>query len=149
MGIAVAIFGDLPRLESLNDESKIKWNREMEWLVSPCDYIVELVPSCQSLQDGTTVEVSTCDKISGFQIRIVPQNALAIDQNTSMHTGQTFLLKGILVNIQQFGGLFSPSNYHKLIVLSIPNLGIFMINLGFVIYTCSIIFAGDGKQTSV
>ena len=127
MGIAVAIFGDLPRLESLSEESKTKWNREMEWLVSPCDYIVELVPSCQSLQDGTTVEVSTCNKISGFQIRIEPHNVLPIDQNTSMHTGQTFLLEGILVNVQQFGGLFSPLNYHKVMMLSIPNVGICLL----------------------
>jgi hypothetical protein len=54
----VSIFGDLPRLEPLSEESKMKWSREMEWLVSPCDYIVELVPSYQSLEDGTTVEVS-------------------------------------------------------------------------------------------
>lgn len=55
--LSVAIFGDLWRLEPLCQESKLKWQREMEWLVSPCDYIVELVPSAQSLQDGTTVEV--------------------------------------------------------------------------------------------
>eukprot|EP00250_Pteridium_aquilinum_P005395 c15495_g1_i1 orf=34-1602(-) len=55
--LSVAIFGDLWRLEPLCQESRLKWQREMEWLVSPCDYIVELVPSVQSLEDGTTVEV--------------------------------------------------------------------------------------------
>ncbi|KAI5059929.1 hypothetical protein GOP47_0024349 [Adiantum capillus-veneris] len=55
--LSVAIFGDLWRLEPLPCESKLKWQREMEWLVSPCDYIVELVPSTHPLEDGTTVEV--------------------------------------------------------------------------------------------
>ena len=56
--VVVAIFGDLWRLEPLSREDKLKWKREMEWLLSPCDYIVELVPTSQSLQDGTTVAVS-------------------------------------------------------------------------------------------
>lgn len=55
--LSVAIFGDLWRLEPLPRESKLKWQREMEWLVSPCDYIVEPVPTAHSLEDGTTIEV--------------------------------------------------------------------------------------------
>ncbi|MCO5600718.1 hypothetical protein L7F22_054833 [Adiantum nelumboides] len=57
--LSVAIFEDLWRLEPLPRESKQKWEREMEWLVSPCDYIVELAPCAHPLEDGTTIEVSS------------------------------------------------------------------------------------------
>ncbi|KAH7291878.1 hypothetical protein KP509_29G039800 [Ceratopteris richardii] len=54
--LSVSIFGELWRLEPLPYESKLRWRREMEWLVSPCDYIVELAPCSRSLDDGTTTE---------------------------------------------------------------------------------------------
>lgn len=46
------------RLEPLKPEKKAMWKREMDCLLSVCDYIVEFIPTTsQSLQDGTALEV--------------------------------------------------------------------------------------------
>ncbi|KAJ0967157.1 hypothetical protein J5N97_024074 [Dioscorea zingiberensis] len=51
------VFGQCWRLEPLSTEKKSLWRREMECLLSVCDYIVEFYPSVQNLPDGTTVDV--------------------------------------------------------------------------------------------
>ncbi|WCJ22789.1 Rop guanine nucleotide exchange factor 3 [Euphorbia peplus] len=51
------VFGNNLRLEPLNPEKKALWKREMNCLLSVCDYIVELIPKSQNLQDGTTLEI--------------------------------------------------------------------------------------------
>ena len=56
-GIAASLFGELWRLEPLSHERRIRWRREMEWLLSVSDHIVELVPSWQSFPDGSSTEV--------------------------------------------------------------------------------------------
>lgn len=38
-------------------ELKARWRREMNWLLSVTDYIVEFVPSRQTSKDGVTMEV--------------------------------------------------------------------------------------------
>ena len=44
-------------MEPLAEERKNKWHREMDWLLSPTKYMVELVPSKQSGANGRTMEV--------------------------------------------------------------------------------------------
>ncbi|CAF1715006.1 unnamed protein product [Brassica oleracea var. botrytis] len=51
------VFGQNLRLEPLETEKRALWKREMNCLLSVCDYIVEFIPRCQSLSNGTTVEV--------------------------------------------------------------------------------------------
>ncbi|GFP86344.1 rop guanine nucleotide exchange factor 7 [Phtheirospermum japonicum] len=51
------VFGQLWRLEPLPSEKKSMWQREMEWLLCVSDYIVEMIPSWQTLPDGNRVEV--------------------------------------------------------------------------------------------
>lgn len=51
------MFGQNLRLEPLETEKRGLWKREMNCLLSVCDYIVEFIPRCQSLSNGTTVEV--------------------------------------------------------------------------------------------
>ncbi|XP_065859570.1 rop guanine nucleotide exchange factor 3 isoform X2 [Euphorbia lathyris] len=51
------VFGNNLRLEPLKPEKKALWKREMNCLLSVCDYIVELIPKSQNLQDGTALEV--------------------------------------------------------------------------------------------
>ena len=46
------VFGELWRLEPLAAPRKAMWTREMEWLLSVADSIVELIPSTQELPDG-------------------------------------------------------------------------------------------------
>ncbi|XP_047048353.1 rop guanine nucleotide exchange factor 1-like isoform X1 [Lolium rigidum] len=50
--LSATVFGELWRLEPLAAPRKAMWTREMEWLLSVADSIVELTPSVQELPDG-------------------------------------------------------------------------------------------------
>ncbi|XP_059651411.1 rop guanine nucleotide exchange factor 3-like [Cornus florida] len=54
-----SVFGQHLRLEPLHPEKKLMWKREMNCLLSVCDYIVEFFPASQNLKDGTALEVMT------------------------------------------------------------------------------------------
>ncbi|KAF2315307.1 hypothetical protein GH714_038784 [Hevea brasiliensis] len=51
------LFGQNLRLEPMKPEKKAMWKREMDCLLSVCDYIVEFIPKSQNLKDGTALEV--------------------------------------------------------------------------------------------
>lgn len=51
------MFGEQSRLRPMSEESKIRWKREVGWLLSVTDHIVELVPSQQIGKDGQSMEV--------------------------------------------------------------------------------------------
>lgn len=55
--LSASIFGELWRLEPMAFDRKVRWQREMGWLLSVSDHIVEFVPSVQTLPDGTKTEV--------------------------------------------------------------------------------------------
>ncbi|KAL3521151.1 hypothetical protein ACH5RR_019300 [Cinchona calisaya] len=57
--LCATVFGQLWRLEPLPSEKKIMWQKEMGCLLSVSDYIVELIPSVQTLPDGKKLEVMT------------------------------------------------------------------------------------------
>ncbi|KAJ8747159.1 hypothetical protein K2173_004575 [Erythroxylum novogranatense] len=57
--LAASVFGELWKLEPLNEERKNKWRREMDWLLSPANYMVELVPAKQNGANGRTLEIMT------------------------------------------------------------------------------------------
>lgn len=72
--LSASVFGELWRLEPLAVERRTMWRREMEWLLSVSDHIVELVPSWQSYPDGSPLEVSSfcsfaCKYICDFSSR--------------------------------------------------------------------------------
>ncbi|KAL6601645.1 hypothetical protein ACP70R_044865 [Stipagrostis hirtigluma subsp. patula] len=50
--LSATVFGELWRLEPLAPARKAMWTREMEWLLSVADSIVELTPSVQELPEG-------------------------------------------------------------------------------------------------
>ncbi|BFG21990.1 hypothetical protein CerSpe_082640 [Prunus speciosa] len=64
------VFGQNLRLEPLNPEKKAMWKREMNCLLSVCDYIVELIPISQNLQDGTEMELMTSRPRSDLYINL-------------------------------------------------------------------------------
>ncbi|KAF3441495.1 hypothetical protein FNV43_RR15409 [Rhamnella rubrinervis] len=65
------VFGQNLRLEPLKPEKKAMWKREMDCLLSVCDYIVEFVPTTsQSLQDGTAFEVMSSRPRSDIYINL-------------------------------------------------------------------------------
>ncbi|KAI3792896.1 hypothetical protein L2E82_06788 [Cichorium intybus] len=55
--LAGAVFGELWKLEPLSEERKSKWRKEMEWLLAPTNYMVELVPAKQYGANGRTLEI--------------------------------------------------------------------------------------------
>ncbi|KAK3183483.1 hypothetical protein Dsin_030769 [Dipteronia sinensis] len=57
--LAASVFGELWKLEPLSEERKTKWQREMDWLLSPTNYMVELVPAKQNGANGRTLEIMT------------------------------------------------------------------------------------------
>ncbi|XP_074270543.1 rop guanine nucleotide exchange factor 14-like [Silene latifolia] len=57
--LAASVFGELWKLEPLAEEGKAKWIKEMNWLLSPANYMVELVPAEQSGSNGRTFEIMT------------------------------------------------------------------------------------------
>lgn len=57
--LANSIFGELWKLEPLSEEKKQKWRREMDWLLSPTNYMIELVPTKQTDANGRSIEIMT------------------------------------------------------------------------------------------
>lgn len=55
---AASVFGEQWKLEPMSAERKKRWRKEVDWLLSVTDYIVEFVPSQQKSKDGTNMEVS-------------------------------------------------------------------------------------------
>ncbi|XP_024016661.1 rop guanine nucleotide exchange factor 14 isoform X2 [Eutrema salsugineum] len=57
--LATTIFGELWKLEPLSKDKKQRWRREMDWLLSPTNHMIELVPSKQDGENGTSLEIMT------------------------------------------------------------------------------------------
>ncbi|XP_062205567.1 rop guanine nucleotide exchange factor 3-like [Phragmites australis] len=64
------VFGSCHKLEPLPAGKKSMWMREMDCLLSVCDYIVEFYPSTQALPDGTKVEVMATRPRSDIYINL-------------------------------------------------------------------------------
>ncbi|EPS63690.1 hypothetical protein M569_11093, partial [Genlisea aurea] len=70
VNLSATVFGELWKLEPLSDEKKRKWRTEMDWLLSPTNYMVELVPAKQSCSDGGILEVMTTKPRSDIQMNL-------------------------------------------------------------------------------
>ncbi|KAJ7530494.1 hypothetical protein O6H91_14G005900 [Diphasiastrum complanatum] len=68
--LSASVFGELYRLEPLAPDRKNMWEREMKWLLSVTDHIVEFVPTWQSFPDGSSKEVMVSIPRSDLQINI-------------------------------------------------------------------------------
>ncbi|KAA8534964.1 hypothetical protein F0562_029967 [Nyssa sinensis] len=55
--LAASVFGEQRKLEPMPAERKARWRKEIDWLLSVTDNIVELVPSQQKSKDGTSMEI--------------------------------------------------------------------------------------------
>lgn len=64
------VFGSCHKLEPLPAGKKAMWTREMDCLLSVCDYIVQFYPSTQTLPDGTKVEVMATRPRSDIYINL-------------------------------------------------------------------------------
>lgn len=54
---AASVFGEQTRLEPMSPGRKARWRKEVDWLLSVTDHIVEFAPSHQRTKDGTSMEV--------------------------------------------------------------------------------------------
>ncbi|KAL1532301.1 rop guanine nucleotide exchange factor 14-like isoform X1 [Salvia divinorum] len=57
--LAASVFGELWKLEPLPEERRSEWQREMDWLLAPTNFMVELVPAKQNDANGRTLEIMT------------------------------------------------------------------------------------------
>ncbi|KAK8524926.1 hypothetical protein V6N12_029777 [Hibiscus sabdariffa] len=55
--LAASVFGEQSRLEPMTAERKSRWRKEIDWLFSVSDCIVEFVPSQQKNKDGSNMEI--------------------------------------------------------------------------------------------
>lgn len=55
--MAASVFGEQRKLEPMPPDVKARWRKEIDWLLSVTDHIVEFVPSQQVSKDGTSMEV--------------------------------------------------------------------------------------------
>ncbi|KAL7152469.1 hypothetical protein ABFS83_04G099100 [Erythranthe nasuta] len=55
--LAASAFGEQKRLEPMSPEMKARWKKEIDWLLSVTDHIVEFVPSKQKAKDGSNMEI--------------------------------------------------------------------------------------------
>lgn len=56
--LAASVFGEQKKLEPMSADRKMKWRKEIDWLLSVTDHIVEFVPSFQESPNGTSMEVN-------------------------------------------------------------------------------------------
>ncbi|XP_060219256.1 rop guanine nucleotide exchange factor 12-like [Lycium barbarum] len=68
--LAASVFGEMKRLEPMPAERKAKWKKEIGWLLSVTDHIVEFVPCKQTSKDGTNMEVMVTKQRSDLQMNI-------------------------------------------------------------------------------
>ncbi|KAJ0006970.1 hypothetical protein Pint_29742 [Pistacia integerrima] len=55
--LAASAFSEQNRLEPMAAETKSRWRKEIDWLLSVADQIVEFVPSQQKSKDGSNMEI--------------------------------------------------------------------------------------------
>ncbi|CAN4086834.1 unnamed protein product [Withania somnifera] len=68
--LAASAFGEQKRLEPVQPETKIKWRREIDWLLSVTDHIVEFVATKQKSIDGTNMEIMVTKQRTDLQMNI-------------------------------------------------------------------------------
>ncbi|RYR50704.1 hypothetical protein Ahy_A07g037331 isoform B [Arachis hypogaea] len=68
--LAASIFGEQRRLEPMPPERKAKWRKEIDWLLSVTDYVVEMVPSQQVGKDGTIMEIMTTKQRTDLHMNV-------------------------------------------------------------------------------
>ncbi|KFK39771.1 hypothetical protein AALP_AA3G285500 [Arabis alpina] len=55
--LAASIFGEQTKLQPMAPDRKVRWKKEIDWLLSVTDHIVEFVPSQQISKDGVCTEI--------------------------------------------------------------------------------------------
>ncbi|GJM90833.1 hypothetical protein PR202_ga07151 [Eleusine coracana subsp. coracana] len=80
--LAASVFGEHRKLEPMAPDTKERWKREVGWLLSVTDHIVEFVPTRQTAENGMTMEV-----MSTAQRRDLAMNVPALRKLDAMLLG--------------------------------------------------------------
>ncbi|CAN0901562.1 Rho guanine nucleotide exchange factor 8 [Linum grandiflorum] len=67
--LAASVFGEQKRLEPMSADAKGRWKKEIDWLLSVTDHIVEFVPSQQS-NNGVNMEIMVTRQRSDLLMNI-------------------------------------------------------------------------------
>ncbi|KAE8669159.1 Detected protein of unknown function [Hibiscus syriacus] len=68
--LAASIFGEQGKLAPMSPDRKARWRKEMDWLLSVTDHIVEFVPSQQKAADGTFMEIMVTKQRKDLHVNI-------------------------------------------------------------------------------
>jgi hypothetical protein len=87
--LAASAFGEHRKLEPMAPDTKERWKREVGWLLSVTDHIVEFVPTMQTAGNGATMEI-----MSTAQRRDLAMNVPALRKLDAMLIVSSILLWG-------------------------------------------------------
>ncbi|XP_066367172.1 rho guanine nucleotide exchange factor 8-like [Miscanthus floridulus] len=68
--LAASVFGEQRRLQPMAADQKSRWKKEIDWLLSVADHIVEFVPSQQVAENGTCMEIMITQQRQDLQMNI-------------------------------------------------------------------------------
>ncbi|KMT03106.1 hypothetical protein BVRB_8g196640 [Beta vulgaris subsp. vulgaris] len=68
--LAASVFGESKKLAPMPPDKKARWRKEVDWLLSVTDHIVELVPSSQQAANGSTMEIMVTKQRSDLLVNI-------------------------------------------------------------------------------
>uniref|UniRef100_M4CM84 PRONE domain-containing protein n=1 Tax=Brassica campestris TaxID=3711 RepID=M4CM84_BRACM len=77
--LANSVFGELWKLEPLSEDNKQRWRREMDWLLSPCSHMIELVPSKLDDKNGRSLE-SGKTSLGDELFRMLASESASVDE---------------------------------------------------------------------
>ncbi|AQK69897.1 Rop guanine nucleotide exchange factor 9 [Zea mays] len=80
--LAASVFGEHRKLEPMAPDTKERWKREVGWLLSVTDHIVEFVPTRHTSENGITMEI-----MSTAQRRDLAMNIPALRKLDAMLLG--------------------------------------------------------------
>ncbi|KAJ1690854.1 hypothetical protein LUZ63_015009 [Rhynchospora breviuscula] len=67
--LSASVFGDHRKLEPLPPEKRVRWRKEVDWLLSVTDHIVEFVPT-EQVKDGQSMEVMSTQQRRDLHMNI-------------------------------------------------------------------------------
>ncbi|KAK6941508.1 PRONE domain [Dillenia turbinata] len=68
--LSASVFGEHHKLEPLSAATKARWRKEIDWLLSVTDHIVEFVPSQQKNKDGSITEIMVTRQRNDLRMNI-------------------------------------------------------------------------------
>ncbi|XP_074278939.1 rop guanine nucleotide exchange factor 12 [Silene latifolia] len=68
--LAASVFGEQRKLEPMATENRARWKKEIDWLTSVTDHIVEFAPSQQKSANGVCMEIMTTKQRSDIHMHI-------------------------------------------------------------------------------